>query len=155
MQSKIVRDRTVQTCLSKYGVENPMQDKDISEKSQNNMMRTKEYIFPSGKKIQIQGYEAFAIEELQREYGILEEDIITDRGRVPEIWYLDEEGKKHRHFVDIFIVSQNKCIEVKSTWTFQMNPDKIFAKQNAAKENGFQYEIWIYDNKQNRIKCIL
>jgi hypothetical protein len=53
------------------------------------------------------------------------------------------------------VVSQKKCIEVKSTWTLMMNPEKIFAKQKASKENGFQYEIWIYDHKQNKIECIL
>jgi hypothetical protein len=155
MQSTTVRDRCIQTCLEKYGVENPMQDKDISERSQNNMMRTKEFEYPSGKKIQIQGYESFAIIDLLRDHNIQEEDIVTERGRVPEIWYFDNKGKKHRHFVDIFITSQQKCIEVKSTWTFMMNPEKIFAKQNAAKENGLKYEIWIYDNKQNKIECIL
>lgn len=118
-------------------------------------MRTKEYEFPSGKKIQVQGYEAFAIDELLGEHGIVEEDIITEIGKVPEIWYYDTEGKKHRHFVDIHVVSQNKCIEVKSTWTSMMNPDKIFAKQKAAKEYGLKYEIWIYDHKQNKIECIL
>ena len=81
MQSKIVRDRSVKTCLEKYGVENPMQDKDISEKSQNNMMRTKEYIFPSGKKIQVQGYEAFAIDELQREVRFLKYGITIQTER--------------------------------------------------------------------------
>jgi len=25
-------------------------------------------------------------------------------------------------------------------------------KQNAAKENGYNYEIWVYDNKGNRIQ---
>ena len=62
---------------------------------------------------------------------------------------LDEAGKKHRHYVDIFIPSQNKCIEVKSTWTASKKKDNIFLKQNAGKELGYLYEIWVYDGKGN------
>jgi hypothetical protein len=51
------------------------------------------------------------------EYNILECDIVTKCTNVPTIWYNNKVGKKHRHYVDIFISSQNKCIEVKSTWT--------------------------------------
>ena len=39
------------------------------------------------------------------------------------------EGLKHRHFVDIFIPSQNKCIEVKSTWTAEKRRT-IYSKNN-------------------------
>ena len=44
--------------------------------------------------------------------------------------YEDEYGKKHRHYVDIFIPSQNKCIEVKSNWTAKINQNNIFLKNN-------------------------
>jgi hypothetical protein len=66
---------------------------------------------------------------------------------VPTIWYNDLQGNKHRHFVDIFIPSQNKCIEVKSSWTVKLK--NVFLKQKAAKELGYNYEIWVYDNKGN------
>jgi uncharacterized protein YcfL len=74
---------------------------------------------------------------------------LTGCKNVPTIWYYDEEGKKHRHYVDIFIPSKNKCIEVKSTWTAQKK--NIFIKQKAAKELGYHYEIWIYDKKGNKV----
>jgi hypothetical protein len=48
--------------------------------------------------------------------------------------------------VDIFIPSQNFCIEVKSTWTMEKNIEKVFQKQEAGKKSGYNYEIWIYDN---------
>ncbi len=66
--------------------------------------------------------------------------------------YNDINGKNRRHFVDIFIPSQNKCIEVKSTWTFKKQKDTIFLKQNAAKVLGYLYEIWIYDMKGNKVE---
>jgi hypothetical protein len=57
------------------------------------------------------------------ENNINEIDIITGAKNVPTIWYDDSDGKKHRHYVDIFIPSQNKCIEVKSTWTAEKKKD--------------------------------
>ena len=74
-----------------------------------------------------------------------EEDIITGTSNVHEIWYDDNEGIKHRHFVDIFIELQNRCIEVKSTWTVQK--ENVLQKQKAAKELGYKYEIWVYNEK--------
>jgi hypothetical protein len=44
------------------------------------------------------------------------------------------------------------CIEVKSTWTFEKQKDIIFLKQNAAKQLGYLYEIWVYDNKGNKVE---
>ena len=70
---------------------------------------------------------------------------------VPIIWYYDKHGKQHRHFVDIFIPSQNRCIEVKSTWTF--TKPNVLCKQKAAKELGYKYEIWVYNSKKNKTNC--
>ena len=73
----------------------------------------------------------------------------------PEIWYIKEsDNKKSRHYVDIFIPSQNFCIEVKSTWTFSRKNEDILAKQKAGKELGYKYEIWIFDSKGNIINQI-
>ncbi len=67
----------------------------------------------------------------------------------------DEINKKHRHYVDIFIPSLNKCIEVKSTWTIKNKKANIFNKQKAAKELGYEYEIWVYDNKGNKVETFI
>jgi hypothetical protein len=81
-----------------------------------------------------------------------ENDIMTGCKNVPTIWYIDNSGKKHRHYVDIFIPSMNKCIEIKSTWTFTKQKDIVLLKQNAAKELGYTYEIWVYDSKGNKLE---
>ena len=107
---------------------------------------------PSGKIEKVQGDEPYALKELI-ENNIDENDIITGIKNVPTIWYNDVNGKKHRHYVDIFIPSQNRCIEVKSTWTEKINIDNIFLKQNAAKELGYKYEIWVYDSKGVKVNC--
>lgn len=67
----------------------------------------------------------------------------------------DDMGKSHRHYVDIYIPSKNKCIEVKSTWTLKMKKDSVFEKQLAAKELGFNYEICVYDCKGNKVEIFL
>jgi hypothetical protein len=148
-QNKQIREKIQDTFLKKYGVEHPFQNAEYAEKQLKNCYKNKEYIYPSGKIIKVQGYENYALDFLLNNENINENDIITTRKLVPEIWYNDENNKKHRHYVDIFIPSLNKCLEVKSTWTAEKKKDCIFLKQNAAKELGYNYEIWVYDGKGN------
>jgi hypothetical protein len=150
LQCEEVKQKYRKTCLEKYGVEHAMQSPDVMENNIKKSYYLKQYILPSGNTIKIQGYEHFALNELIEKYN--EKDIITGSKNVPTIWYIDNFGKKRRHFVDIFISSQNKCIEVKSTWTFKKQKDIVLLKQLQAKEMGYLYEIWIYDNKGNKVE---
>ena len=151
-QSEEIRKKTVDTFINKFGCENPMQNSEIAEKSSKNCYKPKIFNFPSGNKIKCQGYEPFALEELVKNTD--ENDIVTGCKNVPTIWYNDDTGKKHRHYVDIFIPTQNKCIEVKSNWTIKKKTSNIFEKQKAAKELGYKYEIWVYDKKGNKVDLI-
>ena len=153
-QNKDIQEKIKNTFLQKYGFENPMQNAEIADKSSKNCYNSKLFIFPSGKEIKCQGYEPFALKELN-ENNVDESDIVTGCKNVPTIWYNDENGKKHKHYVDIYIPSKNKCIEVKSTWTIKHKKSNVFEKQIAAKEMGYSYEIWVYDNKGNKINCYL
>jgi len=146
-QSKEFKEKSKQTCLNKYGVEYSSQNADIMEKASKNAYKLKEYKFPSGQIVKVQGTEPNALDYLIKNNLTDENDILIGSKNVPTIWYFDESGKKHRHYVDIFIVSKNLCIECKSTWTFNKKEDNIFLKQNAAKELGYNYEIWVYDGK--------
>jgi hypothetical protein len=152
LQAQEVKDKGKQTNLKKYGVEYPNQNMEIMEKNSKKSYKLKEYILPSGEIIKIQGYENYALDELFNN-SILEEDIITGCKNVPEIWYEDENVKKHRHYVDIFITSQNKCVEIKSTWTAEKKKDCIFLKQKAGKALGYNYEIWVYNRKGEKVEC--
>jgi hypothetical protein len=134
-----------ENCLIKYGVEHNSQRPDIADKIVRGNFMLKEYIFPSGRIDKVQGYEPFALNDLINIDKIDENDIITGVKNVPEIWYYDNIQKKHRHYVDIFIESQNKCVEVKSSWT--VKKDNVFIKQLAAKQLGYLYEIWVYNEK--------
>jgi hypothetical protein len=140
------------TSLQNWGVEYPSQSPEVMEKCSKNAYKLKDYTFPSGNIIKIQGYEHYALNDLLKE-GILEEDIINGCKNVPEIWYEDENNKNHRHYVDIFIPSQNRCIEVKSTWTAEKKKDCIFLKQQAGKGVGYNYEIWVYNASGKKVEC--
>jgi hypothetical protein len=146
LQSEEVKAKGVATNIIRYGANYPMQNAEIAESCSKKAYAKKEYTFPSGKTIDVQGYENYAIDDLLNTEKIDENDIITSRREVPEIWYNDKEGIKRRHFVDIFIPSQNRCVEVKSTWTMEKNREKVFQKQDAAKTLDYQYDIWVYDN---------
>jgi hypothetical protein len=47
------------------------------------------------------------------------------------------------------------CIEVKSTWTIEKKKDNVFLKQQAAKELGYKYEIWVYNAKGEKVECYI
>jgi hypothetical protein len=134
--------------IKRYDVEYPNQNAKIFEKGLKNSFKIKTYLFPSGNTIKYQGYENFALDELIH-LKIDENDIINKRIDIPEIWFYYND-KKSRHYVDIYIKSQNKCIEVKSDWYFNKDKNKILEKQKAAKELGYNYEIWVYDKKGNK-----
>lgn len=147
------KEKTCKTNMLKYGVPHHSQNSVISELILKKSYMTKQYTFPSGKIINYQGYENFAFNKLIFLENILEDDILTNRQDVPEIWYKDKTGKLRRHFVDIYIKSQNKCIEVKSTWTNQ-EKNNVFEKKHSAINLGYNYEIWIFDRNGNKLEVL-
>lgn len=110
-----------------------------------NSHTTKTFTFPSGKIVTIQGFEHFAIAELL-DKGIAEDDICVDDNR-PVIPYIFD-GKTLNYEPDIFIKSKNILIEVKSTYTLDIQSSKNDAKFMAA---GAMYNlfVWVYGGKNN------
>ena len=53
---------------------------------------------------------------------------------------------------DIYIKSENKIIEVKSTWTYKSKTDNIKEKEESTKALGYNYEIWIYNKQGKKIE---
>ena len=154
LQNKDIKEKIKKVCLEKYGVEYATQNSEISEKASKNSYSSKNYTFPTGKTIKVQGYEPYGLDELIKIEKTNEDDIITSRLDVPTIWYEDKEGKKHRYFVDIFIPSQNRCIEIKSTWTMKKKHDNVLEKHQATKDAGYECEIWVYNGKGEKVECI-
>jgi len=151
MKNESVKEKYRQGCLLSFGYESPLQNPEISEKMLKSCYNQKDYTFPSGKVVQIQGYESFAINDLLNIEKLGENDIVVSRKEVPEVWYDDVDSIQRRYFVDIYIPSQKRCVEVKSTWT--VKKDYVFEKQQAMKNAGYLCEIWVYDDKGNKLEC--
>lgn len=145
-QTEEFKNKVIKTNLERYGVPHHSQNAEVAETMFKSSYNKKQYELPSGKTIEYQGYENFAFDYLLFSEKICENDIIINRTDVPEIWYNDKNGKRRRHYVDIYIKLQNKCVEVKSMWTNQQK-NNVLEKQQAAKDLGYNYEVWIFDKK--------
>jgi hypothetical protein len=152
LQVEEIRNKGIQTNLKKYGFEHPQQNAECAEEYSKKSYKLKSYIFPSGKEIKVQGYENIALDFLI-DRGYNEDDIVTNRTEVPEIWWVNKNNKKSRYYVDIFIKSENKFIEVKSPYTFTKNKEKMEKTKEAVKEKGYLYELWLI-NKGKIIEVI-
>jgi hypothetical protein len=144
MQNPETKEKAIQTNIDRLGVPNVMQSSDIQDKWLKSCYNKKEFQMPSGDIRIVQGYEPQALSLLLESYK--EDDIVTGATNVPEIWYTTD--KKRRHYVDIYIKSINTCIEIKSTWTYDKQKEEIHIKQQAAKDLGMGYEIWILNDKR-------
>ena len=139
MKSEEVREKGKRTNLERRGVENVMQDKSVFDKA-NNSFEKKEYIFPSGKKVNFQGFEYMALNLLIEE-GYDEEDILINNNTIPVIEYFMDE-KPHKFYPDIYIKSEDRIIEVKSTFTYKQYEEKNLAKLKYSSH--LNVEFWIF-----------
>jgi hypothetical protein len=129
-----------------------MQNSIFFEKYMINVFKHKEYKFPDGEISKIQGYENYALDLLIQE-GYSYNDILTQKSDVPEIWYI-ENNIKRRYYCDIFIEKENKIIEVKSLYTFNISKDRNLLKKNACIEKGYNFEFMIFNKYGNKIENI-
>jgi hypothetical protein len=152
-QSNEIKEKIKKTNLQKYGVEYCIQNTDIAHKTFTTGIKFKNYTFPSGRIEKIQGYENIALDELINIELINENDIIVGCKNVPLIWYTTDDGIKHRHYVDIFIPTQNRCIEVKGEWFYIRDKHILALKKQEAENLGYKYELWVYNKRKEKIDC--
>lgn len=150
--NKCKKERVENTNMIKYGARYGTQTPDIRKKQKASAYKKKIYTFPSGKTIEVQGYEPFAYDILLKrgfaeEFILCEEDICNNKN-IPEFWY-EFGGKKHRYFPDICLLTERKIIEVKSTYTAQLEINILELKRESVLKNKFLYEMWIFDSKGN------
>lgn len=141
-ETRKFKDAAINSSLEKYGVPHPMQNEKVFE---SRVYKRKPYTFPSGKVVQIQGYEWKCLDELLlNDYK--EEDIVVGNVEISEkigsICY-EVNGKTHRYYPDIYIISENRIIEVKSTYTVKKDP-QINNKKEAALKKGLKYSLKVY-----------
>lgn len=116
---------------------------EFSEKS-NETYLTKDYYFPSGKHVRVQGYEPKALDILLQTYN--EEDLIVGsmiKHEVGIITYIDDLGNLRRYNPDIYVKTINMIIEVKSKWTYNVNLDSNLKKKQACENLGINFEFMI------------
>lgn len=138
------RIKAQNTMLRKYGFRHATQNPELMHKAFTNSFRLKLYTFPSGRTTKYMGWENYAIDDLLIEEKIDEDDIHTENLR--QFSYNNPNEDKERFYTpDIYVKSQNRFIEVKSTYTITQDTDNIFTKQAAVKKLGIKCEIWVYD----------
>lgn len=130
--------RRQESCFRKYGCSHQMQSGLYSTSG----YKWKEYITPNNNILRIQGYEDKLLDELLKEYH--EDEIITERRNIPEIWYIGKDGKQHRYFPDAYIPKTNTIYEVKSNYTLNINLETNMLKFQAVKDNNYNFVLKIY-----------
>lgn len=147
-QNEAIKEKIKETNMEKYGVPNACQNPSVMKKLLSSLYKSKPYTLPSGKVVQIMGYEDLALDELLKTYH--EDDIVIDNTKIPSFSYI-EDSKNRKYFPDIYIPKENKIIEIKSTWTYNIHFEKNKIKFEAVKNAGYSFECWIYDKKKNKI----
>ena len=112
----------------------------------------KKYKMPSGRIINIQGYEGNCLDFLFS-IGIDEKDIVVNSKEMPKIQY-NYGGIFRTYFPDIFIKSINLILEIKSEFTYKTNYDVNIIKQQNTIKNGFNY-LFVIDNNFDKLKQII
>lgn len=143
------------TMIARYGVKRVAQSAYLIESYLDRYKTRKEFIFESGNKYYVQGYEDRAIQILV-DLGYTEDEIqIRNR---PSISYLfpkelGGDDKIHIYHPDIILPFENKIIEVKSSYTYYGSKSepgilgRNIAKKIGAESAGFIIEFWIIDTK--------
>lgn len=140
-QNPQTRQLSRDTSIERYGFPYAVQNAEIHDKNMKNGRKYRDYILPSGKLIQIQGWENKALDILLKNYQ--EDELITERTNMPEIWYINR-NNNHRYYPDIYIPKENKIIEVKSVYTYNNALEINLLKQKASIEHGYNFEFIIF-----------
>jgi hypothetical protein len=135
-----VQEKWTATCLEKYGG-HPNQNRELQIKSEFKGCHYKEFKFPSGRTVKVQGYEHLALEMLLQ--GYTEDMIVVGKANVPTVEYWIHD-KRHVYFPDIYLPTEHKLIEVKSEWSMKF-PTNVEEKALASIADGYAYEIWVYN----------
>lgn len=127
--------------LEKFGVINVAQVPEIAERRSNTpKSNVKDYIWNDGLISRVQGYENIVLHELEY-MGYKSSEVLTKKSDMPEIWYIGDDGKKHRYYADFYIPKENLVIEVKSAYTMLYDFLNNNKKAVATKVEGYRYKL--------------
>lgn len=132
LQSKKIRKKIRKTCLERYGVENPSQDPEI-HKRQHSGHILKYY----NENLTYRGSYEKDFLDYCFENNI---EIENFKGNIE--YELDSKSRKY--FPDFYMKKYNLIIEIKSSYTYNIDYDENIAKKEAAISNGFNF-LFIID----------
>jgi transposase len=128
----------------KYGVDNPMQNPEINEKSNINRYKFKAVDIHGRRFSHLQGYEPQGIKYLIENDGLSVDDIQSGR-KVPKVRYKFQ-GKNKTYFPDMYVESENLLVEVKCKYTYENMLELNKAKREASIKAGYNYKTIIFTN---------
>jgi hypothetical protein len=134
----------VKTALEKYGKEWISKVDSINAKQQSGGYSYHYFEFPSGKVVRVQGYEPRVLAKLVIDYS--EDDIIVGvQNIIDEIGFFryEYESETYRYYPDIYIKSENRVIEVKSTYTFNKEKEKNLLKRESVLNKNINFNFII------------
>lgn len=146
------------TCIERYGVKTPFQNKEIKDKIKSTCMQKyglsnggtsgfnyKSYTLPSGRIIKLQGFENKALDIILKTYN--EFDLLYGPKEINDhvgIIRYNLDGTDRKYFPDFYIKSINTIIEVKSTWTFKIRKEMNELKKQACLDKGLNFEFLVF-----------
>ena len=148
-QNEKVKEKMKATNMERYGVEYGLQNKEIFEKNQRKRFKMKIYEFNCNNKVECQGYDAYALKELEEKYDYIYEDY--NNWNDLDFWYTTKDKKQHKYYPDIPFLRENKIIEVKSDYTFYADLYVNILKAKCVIQQDLDFEFWIYDNKKDKL----
>jgi len=173
LSSRIIMEKAIKTCLDRYGADNLLSPgikvpddikvlmdvygidhiskiPSVRDKVLQSAFSHKDYSFPSGRTVKIQGYESAAIDILL-ENGFKEEYIIVGSTEVPAIQYINEKGNHAIYYPDIFIPRRHSLIEVKSIYTYNMERNRNLLKIQACMDRGYHLYLYVFNVKKKLV----
>ena len=147
-QSEKYKKEMIDVYQERYGVNHPMQNAEVFHSVSNKIYKKKPYIFPSGKKVKVMGYENFIIDYLLF-IGYDEQEIEIEHNLYIPYQF---ENKTKMYHPDIFIPKDNLIIEVKSTYTVTCDIVKNKAKALGTVNAGYNFRLLVWDDAEKEAK---
>ncbi len=150
---KEFQERLKKIMIEKYGVDNASKSSILRDRQRKSRFSFKSYLLPSGKEIKIQGFENLFLDLYFKNND--ENNLIFGNNNIEkEIGIINYfyDNKIRRYYPDFYIKNENKIIEVKSIFTYEIDKNKNHAKKQACLDNNFNCEIVVILNKNGNYK---
>ena len=139
-----VKERIVATNYARYGARSHMQNPDVAERVLSKAyQRTQVRLL--GSLHTVQGFEGLALKEIEAKLLSVE----TRRTGVPPIWYRNS-GVLRRYYPDAVVTSitgKRFVLEIKSDWTLvresKRNLAKLAALRRWCRQNGYEFALYV------------